>query len=244
MRQLYPIQKAFSFFRYTGSKGLLCFLLLASFSSFSQEPTHSGQTASASTNTTGANLPNLIAFTGLLENQKVVFNWTTSYEENLSHFIVQRSADGKLYDDRAVIFSDGNTASRRQYVFTDNISDLDNGLNNGQVYYRLKLVDMDGQAGYSQTVVVRFSNAGSKGTLVAYPNPAVSELRLVLPADWQNKPVSYSVYDSSGHLVLQKFDNPSGQNGTLNIATLHIGIYLLRAATGDQKVVQSFVKAN
>jgi hypothetical protein len=244
MQQLYPIKKAFSFFQYTGSKVLLSFLLLTPFSSFSQEVTNTTQTASANTTVNGPNLPNLIAFTVILQNQKVIFNWTTSYEENLSNFVVQRSADGKSFDDRAVIFSDGNTDSRRQYVFTDNISDLDNGLNSGQVYYRLKLVSLDGQTGYSQTLVVLFSNEGSKAKMVAYPNPAVSELRVVLPADCQNKPVSFSVYDTSGRLMMQKVDNPSSQNEALNIAALHIGMYLLRVVYGDQKMAQSFIKAN
>jgi hypothetical protein len=112
------------------------------------------------------------------------------------------------------------------------------------VYYRLKLVSLDGQPGYSQTLVVIFSNDGAKAKLVTYPNPAVSELRVMLPVDCQNKPVSFSVYDTSGRLMMQKVDNPSSQNEALNITSLHIGMYLLRVAYGDQKMVQSFVKAN
>lgn len=242
MQQLYPFLKTFYPSRYTSPKAFLGFLLLVSFSCFSQPSYNAGQTSSGIT-TNGVNIPNLIAFTAQQENQKVIFNWTTSYEENLGTFTLQRSPDGKEFDDRTIIFSDGNTDTRRQYVFTDNIADLDNGINSGQIYYRLKLTSLDGKAAYSETIVLRFSNKGTR-SLVTYPNPAVSTLRVILPEGWQNKTVSYNVYNSSGRLVLEKYGNSAEDSETVNIASLHIGIYLLRVATGNQAMTQSFIKAN
>ncbi|MDR3716971.1 MAG: T9SS type A sorting domain-containing protein [Puia sp.] len=238
MQQLYPIRKAFSLFRYNVSK-ILMGLLLGGSPCFSQTTANSD-----AVKTNGVNLPNLISFTAQPVDQKVVFNWTTSYEENLSHFTLERSTDGKSYDDRTIVFSDGNTDTRRQYVFTDNIGDLENGSGGGQVYYRLKLVGLDGQAGYSQTLVIQYKGANSGSGPIAYPNPAVSELNVLLPEGWQNRPVSYNVYNSGGRLVLQKSGNTSGQHETVNISALRIGIYLLRVATGGQAITQSFVKAN
>jgi hypothetical protein len=97
----------------------------------------------------------LAAFTVLLNNNnsKVDLKWTTEIETNLSHIMVEKSIDGKLFKDAALVFTYGNTTTRSDYAFADNISKI----KSGPVYYRLRIVDTDGASQYSDTRIIEIS---------------------------------------------------------------------------------------
>jgi len=96
----------------------------------------------------------LAAFTVMLTNTKRVdLKWTTEIETNLSHIMVEKSSDGKNYRDAALVFTYGNTTSRSDYTFSDNIINI----KLGPVYYRLRIVDADGTTQYSDTRIIEIS---------------------------------------------------------------------------------------
>lgn len=86
------------------------------------------------------------------ENAKVVLNWSLDAEKNTSHYIMQRSVDGREFKDAAVLFTnDRNRDAKIQHCYIDNIGEVKSNL----IYYRLKIVDMNGKATYSDAVIVR-----------------------------------------------------------------------------------------
>lgn len=87
----------------------------------------------------------------LTTSNKVDLKWSTEMESNLSHFIVERSIDGKNYSDAALVFAYGTTTSRSDYVFTDNISKIQAR----EVYYRVSSIGSDGKNQYSDIRIVR-----------------------------------------------------------------------------------------
>ena len=89
----------------------------------------------------------------LTTSNKVDLKWSTELESNLSHFIVERSIDGKNYSDAALVFAYGTTTTRSDYVFTDNISKIQVG----EVYYRISSIGSDGKSQYSDIRIVRTS---------------------------------------------------------------------------------------
>ena len=91
------------------------------------------------------------AFTALLNNNKVDLKWSTETETDLSHFIVERSADGTNFSNAALVFAYGNTTSKSDYIFADNISKLQPGV----VYYRIIAVSADGKNQVSDTRLIR-----------------------------------------------------------------------------------------
>ncbi len=83
-------------------------------------------------------------------NEKVMLNWVTAKEINTSHFVMQRSIDGIRFDDAAVLFTaEGNRNTKMEYNYADNITDK-----SGLVYYRLKMVDMNGAYIFSEAIQV------------------------------------------------------------------------------------------
>ena len=104
---------------------------------------------------TNATLPlDLLSFTGNLQNNNtVLLNWKTENEINTSHFVIERSTDGIRYSGIGNVTANGrnNAGGSFNYSFTDN--DAVNQ-SSQRLYYRLKMVDIDGSLKYSNIVSV------------------------------------------------------------------------------------------
>jgi len=156
----------------------------------------------------GFNYPNaplpvkLASFTATLTNNKADLKWTTASELNTSHFVVERSLNGTGFSDAATIFAYGNATDKTNYSFSDNLA----GLQSDIVYYRLRSVDNDGKSQYSETRLIRLSKqTGTLLSLITYPNPVANELRITIPANWQNKKVVYDLFSLNGKSGSKKF---------------------------------------
>ncbi len=98
---------------------------------------------------------------------ELAFNaeWVTATETNTAYFIVQRSTDGQVFSNVGNVQAKGAGA----YQFADNKLREWKGLKG--LYYRLQIVDKDGQISYSETKWVSLGQAASV-PFVIYPNPA------------------------------------------------------------------------
>ena len=86
-----------------------------------------------------------------LSKDKVVLNWNTAQEQNFSHFTIEKSLDGSDFSDAGIIFSMEDSEQSRAYSFTDKLKARDTGT----IYYRLKMVDVDGKSQLSATKTVK-----------------------------------------------------------------------------------------
>jgi hypothetical protein len=181
----------------------------------------------------------LTSFTAQLNNStKVGLNWSTTSEVNASHFTVERSVDAVNFNDIAMVLTqEGNSAALRNYSYPDNISSVNADI----IYYRLKMVDMDGSFSYSSVEVIRVEKEANN-KVITYPNPATSELRVTIPDSWQNKAVIYSIYNMNGSLVKAKINSNAGQTETLNVSDLSTGTYVVKTASGENVSTQKFIK--
>ncbi len=182
----------------------------------------------------------LLNFSAMLNsNNKVNLNWATASETNSSHFIVERSIDGINYSDAAMLFSHGNTSSKSEYTYTDNIVNVTSPV----IYYRLRSVDVDGRAEYSATRIIRIGKQTEKNiTILTYPNPVSNELRITIPANWQNKKLVYEVVMLNGQSVKKNETPNSSQTETLNVSNLAPGVYFVRVSCGGEAAQQKIIK--
>ena len=159
-------------------------------------------------------------------------------EKDVSHFVIEKSFDGKTYTDAGVLFTDGNSNVRRDYSFKDELKNSTSGL----VYYRLKTVDLDGK--YTQSVVriIRLGDESKARSITVYPNPVVSDVRITMSSNWQNKPVNIQVINANGQSVLQVTGARSGQTETVNVSSLTPGMYIVKVTNGIETALQRFVK--
>jgi hypothetical protein len=173
----------------------------------------------------------LMRFSGNKADQAAHLNWATASERNSSHFEVERSYDARNFKAISQVKSNGNSNSLKNYSFID----ADAFMNNeAVVYYRLKMVDMDGSFEYSNTVTISNNNDEvTIETINVFPNPFNNELFIEYKSV-QNETVE--LRDLSGRLVMTQSLNASDAVHQLNIpSSLDKGIYILTFGSNKAK---------
>lgn len=177
-------------------------------------------------------------FSATLANKKVALSWSTGKEKSLSHFVIERSVNGVDYSEAGIVMAEGNSNVTINYSFADAI----NVKAEGVIYYRLKMVDMDGRFQQSQVRLIRIGSEKQQVTVATYPNPVTSELRITIPAAWQNKSISFDLYNANGQLVKHVVSGKASQTEVMNLNELTCGLYILKAGNGSETAVQRIVK--
>jgi len=180
---------------------------------------------------------NLLAFTADKSGtQDALVSWTTSNEENTSHFKIQRSFDKKNWYDAGSIAAAGYSIDVKNYSFMDYkvYNGLDARLN---VYYRLSMVDLDGRTKFSPMQTVVFGTDVSKGReFLVYPNPASDGLQVEWDANRDDQPTTLEFFDISGKLVYSQDvgKNTNQEYIDFGHTTIQPGLYLLRILNRDE----------
>jgi hypothetical protein len=185
--------------------------------------------------------PKLVSFNANLDQQQAKTNltWTTDEEININHFVIERSTDGEYYSKQATVFANANTGIKNDYVFSDNIHSLAPGL----VYYRLRTVNKDGKFQFSKIRIIRLNEKSENAiTVLTFPNPITNELKVTIPASWQNKRVSYELFGLNSLSIRKTEKLSSSQTETINVSYLHTGIYLMKVSCEGQTAQQKIFK--
>lgn len=145
----------------------------------------------------------------------VLLSWSTTLEVNSDHFEIERSANGKSWQNIGVVNSAGESKNLSTYTHTDE-SPL-----NGSNLYRLKMVDRDLTFAYSRIRGVDFSGAPVS---VMFPNPVVTRVNL-LHQDMSN--VSrIQINNMSGIIVYDDFKKPGANlSEAIDMTGLPNGLY-------------------
>lgn len=186
--------------------------------------------------TVAAALPvSLLDFNGVYAGTVVNLEWSTSSEQNTARFEIEKSTDGNAYAAIGSVQAAGNSQVLTRYHFTDPAPGA------GMLYYRLKIVDLDGSARYSKIITLKTGNAIA---LSARPNPFTNEI--VLQVDLaQKQAVTVSLFDDAGKQVyLYKAEGGGGVNHFRlgGLGHLSKGLYTIVISTAGQSVQQKLVK--
>lgn len=166
---------------------------------------------------TSAALPvTLVRFDAVLQEKTVKLSWQTSYEENTSHFNIQRSVDAKTFVTVAKQFAAGNTSSLTNYDVTDAVGNV----SAATVYYRLQVVDRDGRIAYSSIKTITLNN---DVRFSIAPNPATKHISIVGTGS-----VHLRIMNSNGQLVHSR--SLMLPAASLDISTLKPGLYIISIA--------------
>jgi uncharacterized repeat protein (TIGR03803 family) len=173
-------------------------------------------------------------FTGTVLQQNAQLTWITASEQNMVGYEVERSFNGINFTIVSNRLFALNSSSTQHYQFTDpNVFDTQKG----NVYYRLKMINMDWSATYSGIIVLSLKvNAVSK----LYPNPANHSI--YLEANLLGKNTQFSIYNTEGRLlrVEQRLVTTGRNLLAFNIDDLTKGIYFLCYENNTKKMM--FIK--
>jgi predicted extracellular nuclease len=181
-----------------------------------------------------ATLPvTLVNFSATKENTSSKISWTTSQEINSRHFIVERSANGSVWQTVAIVPAAGNSNSPIDYSIID--ATPAKGIN----LYRLKSIDLDAKFEYSAIRRINFEN---KYTFSIYPNPASDVIQVIVDnASVLN--ANLQILNTQSQVLISKQLNATNQPIQVNVSSLASGLYFIRIITPDGTVnVQKFTK--
>ena len=135
----------------------------------------------------------------VVDNKSVTLKWATANETNNSHFEVERSFGDNAGFRKIGTVAPGGIVNNGSYQYQYN----DNGMElKGQkvIFYRLRQVDRDGKANYSEVLAVKITGKND-GSLQVYPNPFADklELRFSVSVDAQ---VEIRIVSYAGQVIL------------------------------------------
>ncbi|MEM9820959.1 MAG: alpha-amylase family glycosyl hydrolase [Bacteroidota bacterium] len=186
---------------------------------------------------TASALPvDLLKFSANAQQNVVDLHWLTLAEENFSHFEVERSLDGRNFQQVDLIKAKGTEGLEQNYWTQDKQVPF-----NQDLYYRLKMVDLDGQFDYSEVELVRLD--AKNQSLQIQPNPLIQKGHLIFRSE-ETSNIELTVYNAQGQLMRSWRESVSrGSNDlTIDLGQLENGVYQLVLQQGEQTWSETFVK--
>jgi hypothetical protein len=148
-------------------------------------------------------------------------SWSTETENNSSHFVIERSTDGRTWNAIATVTAAGNSSTRTNY------NTFDNAPLKGINYYRLKQVDKDAKYDYSDIKKALFN---STYTAEVVPNPASHFINLYISKTGSQQ-ASIQLLNANGKIV---YSTVSAQSHVqINAAGFSSGLYFVKVIDAD-----------
>ena len=94
----------------------------------------------------------LSSFSAILNSGKVHLEWLASAQNDISHFSIEKSADGKNYSQAGIVFTFSNTSETMNYPFNDKNINTNKA---GVIYYRISAVDINGKTESLEVKAIR-----------------------------------------------------------------------------------------
>lgn len=158
-----------------------------------------------------------------IQNKEVDLQWVTAKEVNGSHFELERSTDGVNFAPIARVEAAGESNGDQAYQYTDR--EVNSRGNAGSQYYRIKMVDIDGEFEYSRTRRVNFKRSDFEFTINAYPNPTSDLVQLELSGldDTSADRPTLRIFSNTGELIKSQVLN--SDFGEIDVVNLSDGLY-------------------
>ncbi|MEP1093640.1 MAG: Ig-like domain-containing protein [Cyclobacteriaceae bacterium] len=166
----------------------------------------------------------LISFGAENSKEGVTLRWRTATEINNDFFTLERSFDGENFSSLTDIEGAGNSSEVRSYKY------LDNGVQDGIYFYRLKQTDFDGQFSYSEVVAIYFSGDVVGDQLLVYPNP-VNDNNFFISTESLEHGINFevSILDLGGRVMKSQLLERAFNNVlSIDVSDLINGVYVVR----------------
>ena len=178
----------------------------------------------------------LIAFGGSRRESVNALYWRVSHESSMSHYELERSADGQRFDP---VYMETSRSSTAEIVYT--YDDPLGQMTAFSFYYRLKMVNLDGSFTYSDVILIR---GNMNNQVMALENPFSDRLNLRYLTD-EGGELRVSLLDAGGRLVKRQRSPVNAGSGIVPVNGLgHLprGIYLLEVIINRQRYTQRLLR--
>ncbi|MEN2280485.1 PKD-like domain-containing protein, partial [Algoriphagus sp. SE2] len=171
------------------------------------------------------------------DNRSGELNWATAKEWENDRFEIERSFNNaNSWEKIGEVSGQGYSDSETAYSFVD--SNLP--ASGGNVFYRLKQLDIDGSFTYSVTRSIQVPSLKGKSNWIIYPNPSENRsyvtVGLLNVSVYNDEPILVRISDVKG--VLQTYSTSSVEevNAAVNsyLENAISGMYIVQLIWGDQ----------
>lgn len=176
----------------------------------------------------------LSAFSASKQNNEVKLNWKVACRVSYARFDVQRSTDG-------INFSTINSF-QADYLRCQQPFDYTDLTAVGQVFYRIKVGDIDGR--FSTEKIVKVTGKEITGTEIRIVSPVTGNFLQLTVAARSNEKIKLQILDLSGIILQNLSISPDKGVSRLEILfnNLQSGFYLLHYQTTGKSESVRFVK--
>ncbi len=194
----------------------------------------SGTTVNGPAVVTGGSLPiTLLYFTGRQVRDEVLLEWASATEENFDYYKVEKSVDGKKFEELGRVKGGPKSSVQKNYSLVDPFPTA------SKVYYRLVSVDLDGRSEQFNTIAIEF--AVSEKRVVVYPNPVMTGINLIVQPNFEcSEKDMLTIHNALGELVLQT-SLKKGEPASIETTTLGAGLYIVTIHSLDGKFVEKVI---
>ena len=178
----------------------------------------------------------LLDFSGTHRGDHNELNWKVSHESSMSHYELERSADGQNFSTVHSRPSESSTA-----IITYGHKDILGSMGNFSFYYRLKMVNLDGSFVYSDIIFIR---GKGRNDIVVMGNPFFEKLVLRYNSDAPAS-LTFNLLDMNGRTIRSGRMNVAQGTGTItipNLAALPGGQYFLDLSMNGQRFGHKILK--
>lgn len=167
----------------------------------------------------------------LLPDKHVQLDWITASEIDNDYFVVEKSADGKNFEETGRISGAGNSTGLINYSFVDK-HPFDARIS----YYRLKQVDYNGASVFSRVIPVSFSNDDFE-LINAFPDYDNRSIKIYLHTNAMEN-ITSSLMDMPGKIIFHDSQTsvPEKSGGisviTIDASNISQGIYYFTVSNG------------
>jgi hypothetical protein len=170
------------------------------------------------------------SFKGMVQDEKIQLNWSTTNEYQNNYFEIYRSDDGIHYDSIGQVISTGDQTitNANGYSYEDS-SPLP-----GSNYYRITQVDYDENKTSSNIILVRIQLNFS-----IYPNPLSQQLSVRLNTVPQTD-IAISIKSLTGMELFNQTINKEEYKGEITIQRndMETGVYLIEVSYDHEKLMK------
>ena len=170
------------------------------------------------------------------EKNTVLVQWKTASEINADYFVVEKSNNTQVFKEGSRIVAKGTGTLGLPYYFTDFYPE------NGVSFYRLKMVDKDGQFAYSKVVSVTLKKELFNSIAISSAFASDNQIQLKISSLNQQQGIII-IIDANGKKIYSS--NLSLNKGLNNInknVYLPRGVYYVNLNSGDENITKGFIR--
>lgn len=174
---------------------------------------------------------NLSGFAGRIEKNTAILKWTVTNSRDIKYFEVERSTDGFRFNSVEKIYPAAESPGSTDFKAIDTIASLQSA----NIYYRLKIVGINGKGDFSKVIRLSVGNSQAADFFLS-PNPVKDIVSLNVTSAAENQMQVY-IYSVNGMLMktmsskIHKGTNSIKINGLLEWQS---GVYVVKIIVGNE----------